>query len=197
MQIDVQALGCDFLSATGRKFLRGPRGTGFLYVAEKWLPTLEPAMIDHFGAPWIARDQYTLRDDARRFETWENSYALRAGLGAAVDYADALGMEVIETRIAELGAYCRDAISALPNVQVLDLGTQQCGIVSFAADGIDGHELARQMAQAGFAIGASEMESTRLDSERRGLGTILRMVPHYYNTRAEITSAVEALDRLT
>ncbi|MEK6217270.1 MAG: aminotransferase class V-fold PLP-dependent enzyme, partial [Boseongicola sp.] len=73
MRLDVKALGCDFLSVTGRKFLRGPRGTGFLYVREAWLKTLEPVMIDHFGAPWVARDQYQLREDARRFETWENS----------------------------------------------------------------------------------------------------------------------------
>ena len=98
MPVDVQEIGCDFLSATGRKFLRGPRGTGFLYVREAWLHKLEPAMIDHFAAPWVAKDRYQLRPDARRFETWENSYALRAGLGAALDYAMAIGLERIQDR---------------------------------------------------------------------------------------------------
>ena len=87
MPVDVAALGCDLLAATGRKFLRGPRGTGFLYVREALLERLEPPMLDHFAAPWVARDRYRLRDDARRFETWENNYAARLGLGVAVDYA--------------------------------------------------------------------------------------------------------------
>lgn len=106
MPVDVNALGCDFLSATGRKFLRGPRGTNFLYVASARLADLEPVNIDHFAAPWTGRDEYTLRDDARRFETWENSYALRMGLRAAIDYADNIGMNAIERRIRKLAAHC-------------------------------------------------------------------------------------------
>lgn len=106
MPVDVAQLGCDFLSATGRKFLRGPRGTGFLYVREKWLELLEPPIIDHFGAEWVSHDTYELRPDARRYESWENAYALRLGLGAAVDYALALGLEAISTRAFGLAAQC-------------------------------------------------------------------------------------------
>ncbi len=196
MRINVDELGCDFLSATGRKYLRGPRGTGFLYVKETWLDSLEPAMIDHFGAPWIAHDQYALRDDARRFETWENAYALRAGLGAAFDYADAIGIDLIETRVRHLANHARSLLSGMDQVEIHDLGDAPCGIVSFAVSGHQPKAIVDGMTQAGFAIGASDPESTRLDSERRGLPIILRLAPHYYNTEDEIDRAVAHLGTL-
>ena len=195
LPIDVGALGCDFLSATGRKFLRGPRGTGFLYVAERWLERLEPAMLDHFGAPWVARDRYELRPDARRFETWENSYALRAGLGAAFDYADAIGIARIAARIGQLAGHCRALLADLPGVVLRDLGETPCGIVSFTLEGAEPHAVVAGMAEAGFVIGASDPASTRLDSERRGLPVLLRIAPHVYNTEDEIAAAVAALAR--
>jgi selenocysteine lyase/cysteine desulfurase len=191
MRIDVDELGCDFLSATGRKFLRGPRGTGFLYVREHWLNTLEPAMIDHFGAPWVARDQYQLRDDARRFETWENSYALRSGLGAAFDYLNSIGIDAIEERVSALSNQCRNLLSQHSAIQLRDIGNHQCGIVSFTVGGNDPATLVSQMRTAGFAIGASPASSTLLDAERRNLPTVLRVAPHYYNTKSEIEDCVE------
>lgn len=196
IKIDVAALGCDFLSATGRKFLRGPRGTGFLYVAEKWLETLEPAMIDFLGAPWVARDRYELRPDARRFETWENAYALRAGLGAAFDYADAIGIDVIAARVEALADQCRAELGALGGVVLRDLGTQKCGIVSFSVEGHDSEALEQEMSAAGFAIGTSGPANTRIDAERRDLPVMLRIAPHYYNTDDEISAAVAALGRM-
>lgn len=196
MQIDVEELGCDFLSATGRKYLRGPRGTGFLFVKDTWLDTLEPAMIDHFGAPWVARDRYELRDDARRFETWENSYALRAGLGAAIDYADQIGIDQIQDRVSLLADETRQALSEVTSVKVRDLGQAPCGIVSFSIDGCEPQPIVQQMAASGYAIGVSSPSSTRLDSERRNLPTLLRIAPHYYNTEAEVRGAVECLASL-
>ena len=196
MRIEVKELGCDFLSATGRKYFRGPRGTGFLYVKDKWLDTLEPAMIDHFGAPWVARDRYQLRDDARRFETWENSYALRAGLGAAIDYADHIGIDRIQDRVSLLANEARQALSEVSSVEVRDLGRTPCGIVSFSIDGCEAQPIVQRMAASGYAIGASSPSSTRLDSERRNLPTLLRIAPHYYNTEAEVRGAVECLASL-
>lgn len=196
MPVDVERLGCDFLSATGRKFLRGPRGTGFLYISSKWLDQIEPVMIDHFGAPWTGREEYTLRNDARRFETWENSYALRAGLAAAVEYADSIGIDVIEKRIGELATRCRDGLSSLNNVSVMDLGTAPCGIVSFDVHGANPRKVVAKMAETGFVIGSSEPSSTRIDAERRGLSTLLRIAPHYYNSEEEIDRAVERLNAI-
>ena len=196
MPVNVEDLGCDFLSATGRKFLRGPRGTGFLYVASKWLQSLEPAMIDHFAAPWIKRDQYQLRDDARRFETWENAYALRAGLGAAIAYADQLGIENIQQRSWQLAATCREMLQQIPGCMIRDTGARQCAIVSFTIENLDPRKAVSALRQKGIAIGASNPSSTRLDSEARNLPEMMRVAPHYYNSEDELeffTSALRSL----
>ena len=197
MQIDVNKIQCDFLSATGRKFLRGPRGTGFLYINEKWLDTIEPAMIDHFGAPWVKKNVYELREDARRFETWENSYALRAGLGEAINYAEEIGIDLIHERVQLLAKFNRDLLSEIQNIQLRDIGIEQCGIISFSIDEKnDPKEIVDQMSEAGFAIGLVDPESTLIDSERRNLPTLLRMAPHYYNTEDEIEKAVKQVSLL-
>lgn len=194
MPVDVAALGCDFLSATGRKFLRGPRGTGFLYIREALLETTEPAMIDHFGAPWVAADRYELRDDARRFETWENAYALRAGLGAAVAYANDIGMESIRDRAWALADGLRARLSTLPGARVCDLGGDKCAIVSFMIDGLDDpRAVVASLRDQGIKIGTSDPESTRLDSEARRLPVVFRAAPHYYNTEDELDRLADAL----
>jgi cysteine desulfurase/selenocysteine lyase len=186
MVVDVVQLGCDMFSATGRKFLRGPRGSGFLYVRRALLQNLEPPMIDHFAAPWVARDQYELRDDARRFETWENNYAARAGLGAAVDYALGLGLPQIEERCRALAARLRQGLGTLPGITLRDLGSSPSAIVSFTHDKLPAQTIVKGAAEAGITIGTSEPDSTRLDAEARALPTLVRASPHYYNSETEI-----------
>ncbi len=171
-------------------------GDRVLYIKDKWLDFLEPAMIDHFGAPWVARDKYELRDDARRFETWENSYALRAGLGAAIDYANQIGIDQINDRVTFLAEEARKALSEVSAVTVRDLGKSHCGIVSFSIEGFETQSIVKQMAASGYVIGASALSSTRIDSERRNLPTLLRIAPHYYNTEEEVRGAVERLSSL-
>ena len=197
MSIDVEKIGCDFLAATGRKFLRGPRGTGFLYIKDKWLSIIEPIMIDHFGAPWVSKNTYELRKDARRFETWENSYALRIGLGEAITYAEEIGIDLIHERVQLLARLNRKLLSEVKNVQVRDIGTEQCGIISFSIEEEkDPKKIVNQMSEAGFTIGSVDPESTLIDSEKRNLPTLLRMAPHYYNTEEEIEKAVKQISLL-
>ena len=136
MTVDVEAIGCDMLSATGRKFLRGPRGTGFLYVRREMLQRLEPPMIDHFAAPWVSRGEYRLRDDARRFETWENNYAARLGLGTAIDYALVIGLGPIEQRCRLLADRLRGGLASVRGVTIRDLGRAPGAIVSFTMEGM-------------------------------------------------------------
>jgi cysteine desulfurase/selenocysteine lyase len=191
MEVDVQALGCDMLSATGRKFLRGPRGTGFLYIKRDLLRRLEPPMIDHFAAPWVARDRYELRDDARRFENWENNYAGHFGLGAAVDYALAIGMKNIEKRSRMLANRLRAGLRKIKGITVRDLGRNPSAIVSFTIDGHDSFAVVKKADRAGITIGASDPESTLIDAEKRGLPVLVRASPHYYNSEAEIDRLID------
>lgn len=193
MAVDVDAIGCDMLSATGRKFLRGPRGTGFLYVRRALLQQLEPPMIDHFAAPWVARNEYRLRDDARRFETWENNYAARLGLGAAVDYALDIGMASIEPRCRLLADRLRGGLAATPGVTIRDLGRRPGAIVSFTMEGHEAEAIVRSAGGAGITIGASDPSSTLIDAERRALPQLVRASPHYYNTESEIDRLLDHL----
>lgn len=196
MPVDVKELGCDFLSATGRKFLRGPRGTGFLYVREPLIETLEPAMIDMFAATWVAADRYELRKDARRFENWENAYVLRAGLGAAVNYAMEIGLPQIQERAWGLADALRQRLAALPGAQLRDIGREQCAIVSFTIEGLEPREVMTALRRKGINIGTSGPSSTRLDAEARALPMVFRASPHYYNTEDELDRAVGALDAM-
>jgi len=193
MPVDVAALGCDMLSATGRKFLRGSRGSGFLYVQRDFMARFEPPVLDHFAADWVARDRYELRPDARRFENWENNYAARLGLGLAVDYALEIGLDEIETRCRLLSSRLRDGLRGIPHVTVRDLGPNPSAIVSFTHDKVEAVDIVKQAAAKNITIGASDPASTRIDAERRRLPMLVRASPHYYNTEAEVDRLVEVV----
>ncbi len=193
--VDVAALGCDMLAATGRKFLRGPRGTGFLYVRRAWLDRLEPAMLDHFGAP-LDGDGYRLRDDARRFETYEHDAAARLGLGIAADYALGLGLDGIAARIGALAGMLRAGIAALPGATVHDLGPDPAGLVTLTLAGLDSAAIRAALGRTGIAAGLSLRAAAPLDAEARALPPLLRLSPHVYNSEDEIGHALDILDAL-
>jgi selenocysteine lyase/cysteine desulfurase len=193
LPIDVDALGCDFLSGTGRKYLRGPRGTGFLYVRRAWLDRLEPVFLDVHAARWAPGDEVIVRDDARRFESWEHSVANRLGLGAAVDHALALGVEAIAARVLPLAASLREQLRTIPGLTLHDRGVERCGIVTFTIDGVDVYELAAALRAQGINIGVSTIDFARYDFEARGLEAVARASVHYYNTDDELTRLVHAV----
>ncbi len=194
--IDVAEIGCDLLTATGRKFLRGPRGTGFLYVRRGLLDQLEPAMIDHFGAPWVEPDRYVLRPDARRFETWEKNYASRLGLGAAIDYALALGLKRIEARCRLLADRIRTELAAIPRLTLHDLGRDRAAIVSFSIEGYAAEAVRAALTAKGISVSVSKPSSTLLDASLRDLPVIVRASPHYYNSDEELERLFEAVQEL-
>ncbi len=196
MPVNVNTLNCDMLSATGRKFLRGPRGTGFLYVRQGLLQTLEPAMIDHFAAPWVSPDSYELRGDARRFETWEASHALRLGLGIAADYASAIGLDVIRVESGRLATRLRNGLAAIPGVHVHDLGRERAAIVTFTVDGHEARAVQDYLGDRRINVSVAPPASTLLDTLARGLGPVVRASPHYYNTEDEIDYTLRAVKAL-
>ena len=197
MPIDVGALECDFLSATARKFLRGPRGAGFLYVSDRALEEgLEPLFIDMRGADWTLEDLYQPAPDARRFETWEFAYALVLGLGAAARYALQVGVEEAGARAWALAATLRKQLASVPDVRVLDRGTTQCAIVTASVSGKDPAKLVRELRRRGINTSSADRTSAVLDFDDKGVEGALRISPHYYNTEAEIDAVVEALTEL-
>jgi cysteine desulfurase/selenocysteine lyase len=186
MPIDVETIGCDMLSATGRKFLRGPRGTGFLYVRRAILERLEPPFLDLHAAQWVARDRFEIRPDARRFENWETYYAGKIGLGVAIDYALQWGLGAIWARVSRLAEALRQRLSTVPGATVRDQGIERCGIVSFDITDNDADKVHRRLAAERINVSVSRRPSTLLDMEARGLRDLVRASIHYYNTEEEI-----------
>ena len=186
MPLDVDTLGCTMLSATGRKFLRGPRGTGFLYVRRDWIERLDPPFLDLHAATWVAPDRYEIHSDARRFETWEGYVAGKIGLGVAVDYALGWGLDAIFARVQHLAQTLREQLNELPGVTVHDAGSTKCGITTFSADRVDAASLQQALRERGMNVSVSPPSSTRLDAEARDLPDLVRASVHYYNTEVEI-----------
>ncbi len=193
LALDVEELGCDLLSVTGRKYLRGPRGSGFLYVREAMLERLDPPMPDLHAATWVERDRYELRPDARRFENWEFNYAAIVGLGVAVDYALGWGLEAIEDRVVKLAHHLRLRLDEELGLPVYDLGARKCGIVTTALPGITAAEVRNRLHAQGINASHSTPNSTRIDAEKRELPDLLRLSVHYYNDEDEIDRLIQAL----
>src|SRR5947209_10323771 len=186
MPIDVNVIGCDMLSATGRKYLRGPRGTGFLYVRRSVLERLVPPFLDLHAAEWVARDRYEIRPDARRFENWETNYASKIGLGVAIDYAMQWGLDTTWRRIKTLAYSLRTQLSLLPGVIVRDRGVTQCGIVTFSVEDKDPEEIRLALSRQHINVSVTRRESTLLDMDARGLETMVRASVHYFNSEEEV-----------
>jgi selenocysteine lyase/cysteine desulfurase len=197
MPIDVERIGCDFLSATARKFLRGPRGAGFLYVSEAALDEgLEPLFPDLRGADWVEEGLYQPAPDARRFETWEFAYALVLGMGEAVRYAVEVGIAPAEQRIRALAARARTGLATLPGARVLDRGRELCGIVTVSIEGQDADALVRELRTLGINTHALVRSGAVLDFDQKGVEGALRVSPHYYNTEDEVDALTEALSSI-
>ena len=191
--VDVGAIGCDLLTGTGRKFLRGPRGTGFMWVRSAALHRLDPFVAEIGSATWDGGRGFTWMDGARRFETWESSYVNLLGLGAAVRQALDLGLDAIGRRAIALGAQLRDGLDALPGVHTHDLGAERCAIVTASVEGVPAGEVAARLARAGVNVTTTVAGHTQFDV--RGVHPLVRLSPHYYNTEDELERALAVLRR--
>ncbi|MGH3938917.1 MAG: aminotransferase class V-fold PLP-dependent enzyme [Pseudonocardiaceae bacterium] len=195
--IDIQAVGCDFLTAAGRKYLRGPRGTAILYARSTSVTKLShfpPA--DVYGTRWLPDGRCGVRDDARRFESWETNCAAKIGLGLAVEYANQWRVASTWLRVRSLGAHLRMALSELSEVQLYDTAGDACGIVSFAVGSAQPEKMRIALADRGINVSISEPTLTPRYPIAQRFGSVIRASVHYYNTREEIDTFVETLDSL-
>ena len=193
--VDVAEIGCDMLSGTGRKFLRGPRGTGFLYVRKGVMDQIDPPFVDLLSAKWTAANSFEFAVGAKRFENWESFVAGRVGLTEAVRYARAVGLTNIEARVTELAQDLRTALSEIKGVSVHDLGQQKSGIVTFRKDRVESRSIAEFLRADRINVSVSQLTSARLDLEPRNLKDLVRASVHYFNTHEEIARFVEAVKR--
>jgi selenocysteine lyase/cysteine desulfurase len=192
--IDVQKLNCDYLSVTARKFLRGPRGIGFLFASDRALARGDyPLFVDMRGARWVKAGEFEIDPTARRFEDWEFPYALVLGLGEAVRYALEVGVSVAQTSAWDLAAYARSQLRTIPGLRLFDRGRKQCAIVTAALTGWTGGEIVAELAKSGINTSASLREFGILDFDAKGVDSVVRISPHYYNTREEIDQLAAAM----
>jgi selenocysteine lyase/cysteine desulfurase len=192
--VDVGRLCCDYLAAATRKFLRGPRGLGFLYVSDRVLAAGGyPLTVDMHGADWTAPEDFTLKPDARRFEQWEISHALVLGGGAAAAYALDVGVERARERSWALAAHVRDRLGMLPGVRVLDRGPALCAIATAELGGRNAAEVKLALRARGINTSSPERVDAVIDMDEKRAASALRISPHYYNTADEIDTAIGAL----
>lgn len=194
--VDVEQIGCDMLSVTGRKYLRGPRGTGFLYVRKGFMDELDPPVLDMHSAEWTALDAYQVRQDARRFENWEFNTAGIIGLGVAVDYLLALGIDETSARLCGLAQTAREALATVPGITVQDIGAEKGGLVTFDYAGKSVNDVKAHLTANTINTSITTISSTRYDLHKRGIENLIRSSFHYYNTENEIDRFIEVLKTL-
>ncbi len=194
--LDVARIGCDMLAVTGRKFLRGPRGTGFLYVRRGLIPSLEPPLLDLHAAAVVPRGGYEIHPTARRFENWERNVAATIGLGAAVDYALGWGIEAIRERVTLLAHALRAALAEIPGITVRDLGREKCGIVTFTVEGLPPGAVQEELRTQRINVYTVGARGTPIDMEARGLSSLVRASVHYYNDQDELARVIDAIRQL-
>ena len=197
MKLDVEELKCDFLSITIRKFLRGPRGTGFLYISDKALKFgLEPLFIDMRGAEWIEKDQYKQQPDAKRFEDWEFAYALVLGSKAAIEYCINIGEDKIWQQIQLLSKYMRTRLSQIDKILVLDKGPEIGGLITFTVEGAQPEYIVAELLKRKINVVPSFRNFAVIDFDEKGVKWVIRASPHYYNTFEEIDLFIEAMKEI-
>lgn len=197
MKLDVEELKCDFLSITIRKFLRGPRGTGFLYISDKALKFgLEPLFIDMRGAEWIEKDEYKQQPDAKRFEDWEFAYALVLGSKAAIEYCINIGEDKIWQQIQLLSKYMRTRLSQIDKILVLDNGPEVGGLITFTVEGAQAEYIVAKLLKRKINVVPSFRNFAVIDFDEKGVKWAIRASPHYYNTFEEIDLFIEAMKEI-
>lgn len=194
LPFDVEKIGCDFATATSRKYLRGPRGMGFLYVRKAIIEQLNPVFLEMLYADWQSETNFQLKKSIKMFECWEKPYALMAGFTAAIRYANDIGMDNIWQQIQENASYLRQQLQTVKGITIQDIGENLCGIVTFTMEGTTPEKLKQYLQQFNINTSVSDRFSSVIDMDKRGLSGVLRASVHYYNTKEEIDKLVSVVN---
>ena len=195
--LDVKKIGCHMLSGTGRKYLRGPRGTGLLYVQKDLIQEMDPFSIDLFSGQWMDMDSYRMRKNAVRFENFEKNYAAKVGLARAIQYQNDLGIRETWERIQYLGEIFRKGLSEIDGITVHDTGRVMSGIVTFSIAGKSAAETSKLLSESGVNVSFAFTANSRLYMEKKGLEEVVRASVHYFNTEDELALAFNVLSEIT
>lgn len=197
MKLDVQQLKCDFLSVTNRKFLRGPRGTGSLYIADRALAAgLEPLFIDMRGATWTEKDLYVQQPDAKRFEDWEFAYSTVIGTKVAIEYCRRVGEDKIWQQVQLLSGMLRQKLAVIDKIRILDRGPQLGSLVTFTVAGSEPLLIVNGLKDRRINVVPSYRAFGVIDFDEKGTQWAVRASPHYYNTVDEMETFVESLKEI-
>jgi selenocysteine lyase/cysteine desulfurase len=197
LNVDVKEIKCDFLTTTGRKFLRGPRGTGFLYVSDRVIKNgYSPLFIDGWGATWTKENQFKVLQTAKRFETWETPYALVVGFGEELRYANEIGIVNIQSYNEKLMRHLRENLKSLSNVSVFDNGSKTCNILTFRKEGKSLEEIKHVLDSNNVFFSESQKEWGVIDFDKKGIEWAIRLSPHYFNTVKEMDLVSEIIESI-
>jgi selenocysteine lyase/cysteine desulfurase len=197
MKLDIVELKCDFLSITCRKFLRGPRGTGALYISDKALEAgLEPMFIDMRGAEWKQKDEYRQQPTAMRFEDWEFAYSTVLGTAAAVEYCLSIGEDKIWSQVKLLSTVLRAQLWQINKVKVLDKGPELGGLVTFHIQGADPKFIVSELLKRKINVVPSYRAFGIIDFDEKGVEWAIRASPHYYNTIDELDFFIKSITEI-
>jgi selenocysteine lyase/cysteine desulfurase len=194
--LDVDRIGCDFLSATSRKYLRGPRGMGFLYINPKILQRLAPPFLDMNAAVWTGENSYTLEKSSQMFEEWEKAYALQIGFGTAAAYFNQLGHDACWQRIQDLASYARAGLTEIKGVEVHDTGKVLGGIIGFSKKGLDPEKVKTALQQQGITSSVSYASSSWMDMNKNKLQAVNRASLHYFNIHEEVDTFLKVVQEM-
>jgi selenocysteine lyase/cysteine desulfurase len=194
--IDVEDIGCNVLCVTGRKYLRGPRGTGLLYVRSTLLEELEPPVLDLHAATLTSSTEYNIRTDAKRFENWEQFFAGKYALGKAIEYSLSWGLDSIQKRVYILADSLRHKLSRIDGITVTDEGIEKCGIVTFISEQMEPTDIKSSLVTHKINVSTSKGSGSLVSFQERGLTEVVRASVHYFNTEEEIDYFAEVLNKL-
>ena len=194
MQLDIPSLGCDFYAITGHKMC-GPTGTGALWARREHLEAMPPFLGGGEMIKEVRFDGTVFNDPPHRFEAGTPNIAGHVGLGAAVDYLTALGMDQVAAREAELLAHASEELQKVDGLRIIGTAPDKAAVISFLVEGAHAHDLATLLDLEGVAVRSGHHCAHPL-MQFYGVPATCRASFAFYNTHEEVDAFVAALRKV-